>query len=324
MKIFIIIAYLAPVFLSITGLILSTLCLYSGNVPGVMEDFALVRLNVIMVGQNLTDIDDGPGRPTSPRPQPNPSRPRPGDDDEESPFSSIIKSILGFLNGLSGIYNGSSTNYKADIGLSDWYSFHVMTACKGEFFDSSLPSRTNLNTTYCTHAKLGFRFNLTEFMAADLKKSGINVDLGNYADTDKSQKKLDILNKVLSALAAFYIISMVFCAVALLSSSISLFSDNHTVSRLGLLSVVLATLSLSVASGIATAAAKQSADEVTKLGKGVGIESYRGYKFLGLTWGAAVAMFVDVFFEIAQVRRTREELKSTKEPAGEEESAEEP
>lgn len=108
-----------------------------------------------MVGQNLTDIDDGPGRPTSPRPQPNPSRPRPGDDDEESPFSSIIKSILGFLNGLSGIYNGSSTNYKADIGLSDWYSFHVMTACKGEFFDFSLPSRTNLNTTYCTHAKLG-------------------------------------------------------------------------------------------------------------------------------------------------------------------------
>uniref|UniRef100_A0A8H7NPJ2 Uncharacterized protein n=1 Tax=Bionectria ochroleuca TaxID=29856 RepID=A0A8H7NPJ2_BIOOC len=159
-------------------------------------------------------------------------------------------------------------------------------------------------------------------MAEDLTKSGINVDLGNYTDTDQLQKKLDILNKVLTALAAFYIISMVFCALALLSSSISLFSDNHTISRLGLLSVLLATLSLFVASGIATATAKESADEVTKLGREVGIESYRGYKFLGLTWGAAVAMFVDIFFEIAQVRRTREELKSAKEPAGEE-SAEE-
>lgn len=160
-------------------------------------------------------------------------------------------------------------------------------------------------------------------MAEDLKTSGINVDLGNYAETDQLQKKLDILNKVLSALAAFYIISMVFCGLALLSSSISLFSDNHTISRLGLLSVLFATLSLFVASGIATATAKQSADEVTKLGREVGIEGYRGYKFLGLTWGAAVAMFVDIFFEIAQVRRTREELKSTKEPPGEE-SAEEP
>ncbi|CAG9956788.1 unnamed protein product [Clonostachys rosea f. rosea IK726] len=288
-----------------------------------MEDFALARLNVTMVGQNLTDIDDGPGRSTAPRPQPNPSRPRPGDDDDESPVSSIIKLILGFLNGLSGIYNGSPTNSKADIGLSDWYSFHVMTACRGEFFHSSLPSKTNLNTTNCTHAKLGFRFNLTELMAEDLTKSGINVGLGNYADTDQLQKKLDILNRVLTALAAFYIISIVFCALALLSSSISLFSDNHTISRLGLLSVLFATLSLFAASGMATATAKQSADEVTKLGREVGIESYRGYKFLGLTWGAAVVMFIDIFFEIAQVRRTREELKSTKEPAGEE-SAEEP
>ncbi|CAG9977268.1 unnamed protein product [Clonostachys byssicola] len=287
-----------------------------------MEDFALARLNVTMVGQNLTDIVDGPGYPTSPRPQPNPSRPRPGDDDDDNLISAIINLIIDFLNDLSGIYNGSSTNSNANIGLSDWYSFHVMTACRGEFFHSSLSSRTNLNTTNCTHTKLGYRFNLTELMAEDLKKSGINLDLGDYTETDQLQRKLDILNRVLTALAAFYIISMVFCALALLSSSISLFSDNHTVSRLGLFSVLFATLSLIVASGIATAAAKQSADEVTKLGRGVGIESYRGYKFLGITWGAAAAMFLDIFFDIAQVRRTRQELKSTKEPAGEE-SAEE-
>ncbi|VUC25863.1 unnamed protein product [Clonostachys rosea] len=316
MKIFIIIAYLSPVFLSIIGLILSTLCLYSGNAPGIMEDFALARLNVTMIGQDLTDIDDGPNHSTSPRSQPDPIRPRPGNKDDENTVSSIINLIVGFLNGLVDIYDGSSTNPQVDIGLSDWYSFHVMTACRGEFTNSSLLSMTRFRPTNCTHAKLGFRFNLTELMAEDLKNSGVNIDLGNYAETDQLQKKLDILNRVLSALAAFYIMTMVFCALALLYSFISLFSDNHTVSRLGLLSILLATLALIVASGIATVAAKQSSDEVTKLGREVGIESYRGYKFLGLTWGAAAAMFLDIFFQIAQVRRTREELKSTKETHG--------
>lgn len=48
------------------------------------------------------------------------------------------------------LFNNLTANMAGFLGISDWYSIHVINACQGEFVHNTT-SYGSLNTTSCTH-----------------------------------------------------------------------------------------------------------------------------------------------------------------------------
>ena len=77
------------------------------------------------------------------------------DDDDDDNGGGLSK----FLDKAGEVGNdlvGGAVDDVADaLGISDWYSIHVMNACEGNFESNSNASSTSLNTTSCTEASAG-------------------------------------------------------------------------------------------------------------------------------------------------------------------------
>lgn len=74
------------------------------------------------------------------------------DDDNGEWFSKLLDNVGEVGNDLVG----DAVDDVADaLGISDWYSIHVMNACEGNFKSNGNASSTSLNTTNCTEASAG-------------------------------------------------------------------------------------------------------------------------------------------------------------------------
>ncbi|CAG9937218.1 unnamed protein product [Clonostachys rosea f. rosea IK726] len=248
---------LIPLILSIVGTILSALSLFAGHKQGFMEDYAIARLNVSRIGydviksssSNNSSNDDGGFL-----------------DSLKDKWNDVKQDVTEKINDVVGDVAGDVAE---SIGISEWYSIHVMGACEGDYSPNSTVSSASLNITNCTASEAGFRLNMTALMDKELGVGPFDINIADLGWDEKMQDKLDIVNKVLLGLFVLYVLGIGFSGLATI---------------------------LCVAAILITVTVTKGVNEFNNLSEKIGVTIVRGNPFLIISWVAAVVMLVAMVF----------------------------
>ncbi|EFY99024.1 SUR7 protein [Metarhizium robertsii ARSEF 23] len=317
---------LLPVILAVISFILSMLALYAGRQPGFMEDYAFVRLNTSMVGHNLFDKgkkDDKSGDKKG------------GDGilggilggivpDVEIPGANVLgdakdwvedktDGVKGKLNDITGAI---ADEIAKKIGIKQWYSLHIMDSCEGYFQPNATAPGAALNVTNCTSSSPSpdremhiDRLNLTDLLDKELRVGPAKLNLADIKWPQGIQDTLDVLNNALLGLLIMYSLGIGCCAASALGGLAAFFKPDMRILALVNFTVGgLAFLSIIIASIIVTVATNTGVKAVNKIGNPVGLYASRGEKFYNLSWVTTGFMgFVTLFWMVrfCMVRRQR-------------------
>ncbi|KAI8672913.1 hypothetical protein NCS56_00755700 [Fusarium sp. Ph1] len=288
-----------PLVLSLVAFILSILCLFAGHNEGFMEEYAVARLNTSMIGQNLIDTSSDAST---------------NEEDDDGFFGSVKdkwnkakEKVKEEINDITG----EVADELADrLGVSEWYSIHVMSTCDGDFKPNATSPGAGFNVTNCTNSAPEKRFNLTELLDHQLEVGPFQLSLTDINWPDDIQDSIDMLNSALLALFVLYVLGVGFSGLAMLGSLAAFFLFSRrgvNAANLGLAS--LAALCLTVGSILVTVAGDKGVDKINDVGDDVGISASLGTKFLALTWASSGLMIAATVYWATHLCLMRRERK---------------
>ena len=139
---------LIPLVFSVVALVLSSLALFAGHKEDFMKDYAIARLNVSRIGYDILSggSDDNED-----------------EEEEEGSFWDTIQdtwddakeTVIDQINDAVGDLAGEVAEA---IGISEWYSLHVMDVCEGNYSPNSTAEDASLDVTGCTGSQAGCTF----------------------------------------------------------------------------------------------------------------------------------------------------------------------
>ncbi|KAI2469862.1 hypothetical protein F4781DRAFT_442258 [Annulohypoxylon bovei var. microspora] len=279
-------AVVIPLILSIAGFVLAMIALFagSGSQQQALEEYHLIAINMSDFGHDLIPTSTSSGsQPTS-------------------TSSSIWDDIEGEITDqLNDIANDIADELSKELGISQWYSLHVMTACEGNFAPNATSKGAWYNTTNCTAQSPGVYFNLTDVIQKELDAGALHLNASDLPIPAKIQEAVDYLNSFLLATFVLYALGAGLAGLSFLScvAVLTLRRRGAIDSSTALFNIVLAalaTLALALASAIATAVAKKGVAEINDAGADVGISAVEGVKLMVVSWVAFAAMFVAALF----------------------------
>lgn len=285
--------------LSMVAFILSMLCLFAGHKEGFMEEYSVARLNTSMIGHNVLDVDDSAST---------------SENEDDSIFDKIGDKYDDIKNDIKGKINditGDIADELADtIGISEWYSIHIMATCDGQYKPNATSPGAGFNVTNCTNSAPEKRFNLTDMLDKQLEVGPIGLNLADINWPDDIQDSIDLLNKALLATFVLYVIAVGFSGLAMLTALAAFFLfSRRGVNAVNLIIASLAALVLLIASILVTVAGKKGVSKLNDVGDDVGISASRGTKFLGLTWAATALMLAAAIYWFVHLCLMRRERK---------------
>lgn len=294
---------LIPLVLSIVSLVLASLALFAGHKEGFMEDYAIVRLNMSRIGYDMISSDGGDEASTEEE-----------EDDDSSFFDNIQdtwdeakENVIDELNDLVGDMTG---NVADAIGISEWYSLHVMDGCEGNYSPNSTAEDVSLNITQCSGSQAGYRLNITRMMDKELSVGPFDINPADLGWDERIQDKLDIVNDALLGLFVLYVLAMAFSGLAVLGSIAAVFLvENRILVIFNLVVSNMATLCLVTASIFITIILNKGVNEANDMAEEIGVHIERGNKFLIITWVAAGLMIGPLAFWTVRFCTIRRERK---------------
>ncbi|VUC27912.1 unnamed protein product [Clonostachys rosea] len=260
-----------PLVLSTIGLILAALSLSAGHKEGFMEDYAIARVNVSRIGYDVIKASDTDDKGYS-----------------DGGFLDIIKDLWddakhAIIDKLNDLIGGIVDEVADKIGISDWYSIHVMNGCEGSFQPNGTVKSASLQTTNCSESKAGL--------------GPFDIKLPDLGWTDDIQANLDSLNEALLGFFVLYVLGITFCGLSILACLAAFVKPQHQrVVLVAVLVTLTATGVLLTASIIATVITTKGISRMNQLARHIGIDVQGGQKFLGLTWTSAVAILLASMF----------------------------
>ncbi|KAF5006193.1 hypothetical protein FDECE_7416 [Fusarium decemcellulare] len=290
-----------PLVFSLVAFIVSILCLFAGRDEGFMEEYDVARLNMSMLGHNLLDVDSDASTEDN-------------NDDDDSFFDKVTDKWDEVKDDIKGKINnitGDIADELADtLGVSEWYSIHVMTTCDGSYKPNATSPGAGYNVTNCTESAPDKRFNLTEMLDHQLDIGPFELSLTDINWPDEIQDSIDMLNSALLALFVLYVLGVGFSGLAMLAclGAFFLFS-RRGVNAANLVLAALAAVCLTVGSIIVTVAGKKGVNKINDIGDDVGVSASVGTKFLALTWVAAAFMLAAMIYWAAHLCLMRRERK---------------
>ncbi|KAF3024275.1 hypothetical protein E8E14_013077 [Neopestalotiopsis sp. 37M] len=287
-----------PMILSIAGFVLAMLSLFAGSKPGQLEDYHIIALNMSNFGHDLVPTATTSSSPTS------------TDDSWGSFFTSVVETLASEISDeLSEIEDDIADKLSEELGISQWYSLHVMTACEGNFAPNATTPGAWYNTTNCTGQAAGFQFNLTEVLDHEISVGPLDLNPADLPVPDDITDAINYLNGFLLAIFILFCIGAGFAGLSFLAAiaALSLGGTSKTgktgPSRLmSLINVILtglSSLALLIGAAITTAVAKKGEEKINDKGSEVGISANAGTKFIIITWVSFAAMFVAVLYWVA-------------------------
>uniref|UniRef100_A0A0B7KGA8 SUR7 protein n=1 Tax=Bionectria ochroleuca TaxID=29856 RepID=A0A0B7KGA8_BIOOC len=262
-----------PLVLSAIGLILAALSLSAGHKEGFMEEYALARVNVSRIGYDLIKASDTDGK-----------------NNDSGGFLDIIKDLWddakhAIIDKLNDLIGGAVDEVADKLGISDWYSVHVMNGCEGSFQPNGTVKSASFQTTNCSDSKAGC--NLGPF----------DIKLPDLGWTDDIQANLDSLNEALLGFFVLYVLGITFCGLSIPICLAAFVKPQHKKVVLSAVFISLAAASVLVAASIiATVMTTKGITRMNLLTRHIGVEVQGGHKFLGLTWTSAVAILLAFMF----------------------------
>lgn len=286
---------LPPVLISFVAFVLAVIALLAGTGPQEesLEPYHIIAVNVSNFGQDLIKSAASSD-----------SEPSDKDDDGGSWFDNLIDDAhdLGddITDGINNITNGIADDLIEEIGISQWYSLHVMTACEGMFAPNVSNPGAWYNLTNCTSQQASLRLNLSEILDHEIKAGPLSLNINQIPIPKKVQDAVDIVNDALLALLVFYALAIGLSGLSFLASLAVLVVLRKKVSRpvvwvqVGIAG--LAALVLLIASAIVTYVNNKGVQEINDAGKDVGISGIKGTKFITLSWVAFALMLVTTLY----------------------------
>ncbi|KAL7629081.1 hypothetical protein AAE478_000599 [Parahypoxylon ruwenzoriense] len=283
-----------PLILSVAAFVLAMLALFAGTGPQQrgMEDYHLIAINMSNFGHNLVPTSTSSGsQPTST------SNDGFGWDDIQNGLNGIQGEITDQLNDIAG---DVADRLAQELGISQWYSLHVMTVCEGNFAPNATSPGAWYNTTNCTAQSPGVNFNLTDVLQREIDKGPLNINAASIPIPNSIQQSIDYLNSFLVATFVLYALGCGLSGLSFLSCILVLALRRDIIGRATTICNAvlagLATLCLAVGSAIATAISKKGASEINSAGEDVGISAVEGAKFVTVSWVAFALMFAALSF----------------------------
>ncbi|KAF4450500.1 hypothetical protein F53441_6390 [Fusarium austroafricanum] len=291
---------LLPLVLSMVAFILSMLCLFAGHKEGFMEEYSVARLNTSMIGHNL--LSTGNDASTN------------DDKNDDGFFGKVTdkwKEVKDDIKGKINNITGDVADELADtIGISEWYSIHIMATCDGQYKPNATSPGAGFNVTNCTNSAPEKRFNLTEMLDKQLSVGPFKLSLTDINWPDDIQDSIDLLNSALLATFVFYVVAVGLTGLAMLASLGAFFLfARRGVNAVNVILSGLAALVLLIASILVTVAGKKGVKAINKIGDNVGVSASLGNKFLGLTWAAAGLMIIAAIYWVMHLCLMRRERK---------------
>lgn len=289
-----------PVLLSIAALVISFLLLFAGSRPGFLEDYSLVRLNLTTLGYDvISDNIDNIA----------------GDNEGISGIIDNISDLIG--DGLDDIGNSVADRLADELGISEWYSIHILTVCQGEYDPNATDSDPSYKVSECTTASPDARVNLTDLINNELQIGPLRITLDDINWPSEIDERIDQVNDALLALFIVYVVAIGFCGFALIGAVAAFFFDprRRRVSLANMLLAALAALLLLGGSIATMIGGRRGADEINNIGEDVGISAEAGTPFIILSWVAFALMALAVVYWGAVAcfaRRDRGGLRSSK------------
>ncbi|KAF3759909.1 hypothetical protein M406DRAFT_297234 [Cryphonectria parasitica EP155] len=272
-----------PLVASIVSFVLTILALLAGSHKGFMEDYHVVMVNTSTLGQNfLANLADG---------------------SSSGLFSSIEASataVIGSVESeaasiLNDIGNDVADKLSKELGIEQFYSFHVLDLCQGDYAPNATASGAwlNISSVLTTGAA---SMDMSDLLNKQLSLGPFNVSLSDLGFTQKLEQKLSKLPTVFEALAALYIVSTIFTGLSILGAAAGFFlipqkGRKVLVANLGL--ALTAALVLFIGSLLYTVGATEMVKKIREENADdIGLEVTVGSKFQGLTWAAFALMVV--------------------------------
>ncbi|UNI21846.1 hypothetical protein JDV02_007798 [Purpureocillium takamizusanense] len=291
---------LAPLVLALVSFVLTSLTLFAGQKKGFMEDYAVVRLNTSMVGHNVLNKSD---------------KSKGGDD-------GVLGSVKGWIDDkkdaakdkINDVTGNVADKLAGKLGISEWYSLHIMDSCDGSFSPSPTAEDVTLTVTNCSSASPAHRLNLTDMLNHGLGVGPLKLNLADIDWPDGVQDKLDVLNDALLGLFVLYALAMGFSGLAMFANTAALvlppqgpppFSYRPPVVLANLVLGALGALSCLIGSIVVSVAGRKGVREINDKGARVGLSAERGTKFYVLTWISTGFMMGVAVFWLAQFMALR-------------------
>lgn len=221
-----------------------------------------------------------------------------------APRKLTLSAAEGVLAGLPA--DSAADDMAAVLGISEFYSLHVMNVCEGTFAPNTTADGAWRNVSSCTVQLNSQQLNISQLIDNELNANF--VDGGSLARIGGSSSLQNALNRIPTiglVLAIFYILAACAAGLVLLLTAASIVTrathGRETVlANLGAASG--ASLALLIAGLVSAVAAKSTVDSINRLGKDtIGMEANQGYKFEALTWAAFGMEVVVALFWLHQL-----------------------
>ncbi|KAK9847747.1 hypothetical protein MYU51_018243 [Penicillium brevicompactum] len=182
-----------------------------------------------------------------------------------------------------------------DSSAHDFYSVHIMSYCQGTLGASDPSAGVTRNVTDCSHRKILFSFDPTQEWPE--VSHGPELEWPRVISDD-----FHAFRMTTRSMAVLYCIGVGAMGAALLVKVWTAIAPRAGQGKIECGFIMLGSLSVSVASIIATVIAFEFVALINAHGKGSNVSAKYGEKLLGMTWAAvglllvsSVACFVNVF-----------------------------
>lgn len=202
-------------------------------------------------------------------------------DSAEDAFDDLQDTVQDQLNELG---NAAADEFAEALGLNEWYSLHIMTACQGLYE----PESNNLNISYCNNTAPEEAFNIEEMLSEELEMGPVDITLEDLNFPPEIQDQLDTINDALLALFVLYVLGIAFSGLGVFTAALAFFfPTKRTLVLVNVAVIGIAMVVLVAGSIVVTVAVTEGVDQINDIGEDVGVEVERGDNFLAITWAAA-------------------------------------
>lgn len=285
------------VLLAIASIVLTFLILFAGSKPNFMEDYAIFTVNTSLLPQALFTL----GLTLS---QLNTSRIGSINTTNSSSSSNPLTNLIhGGESALEHDISSFANSIAKDIGLSDFYSAHMLDHCQGTFLPGPVPNATlplgkiKHNVTSCSNRTAFSTFDPTAELQATLNETHTGVTLQQLGWPNQLSTDITALRDVFDAVFVLYCVGLAFAFFSLLTSLFFATPPASGLSRLAaalchFLITGIAALCLVIASVAVTVVAVKATHVINEYGKDIGVSGDWGGKFLALTWASTGCLLV--------------------------------
>ncbi|KAI1177433.1 actin cortical patch SUR7/pH-response regulator pali [Nemania sp. FL0916] len=285
---------LPTVLISFVAFVLAMIALLAGtgSQQTALEPYHIIAVNLSNFGQDLipTKTSSGDSKPS------------------ETSGSSWLDSIIDgaedlgqdigddITDGLNNITGGIADKFIEKLGISEWYSVHILSGCEGMFAPNASEPGAWFNLTNCTAPQAGFKLNLSEILDYEIKAGPLKLNLNQLPIPDDVQNSVDTANDALFALLVLYSLASALAGLSFLLSLAVIILLRKKVTKpviWGNVTIAsLGTLVLLIGSAIITYINNKAIAQINASGKDVGITAIRGSKLITLTWITFALMFI--------------------------------